>query len=414
MKWCVFIWQWLCRSHVRLRQAYARLHATFPEHEIYVRSKGRVRFLRVTTRFQLRSLALALCLSFLWLGFSGRLMLSQYHVRAERAAISAKARAVEAASQQVEAVADDITHKTRQLEMRQQLMEQAVRQYFGTDMLLPSSQAPKESEKRAALSEPASPEGASEALQSLAHIQAAQNHMVMLEKRQAQNAAAIARMAQSRLAQARSLARRSGVNPDLLLEAPPAMGGPYMPLQWLWSTDKQKNEPIYQMGRALAALDQLERGFLNLPSHRPVQRMILSSGFGFRFDPFTHWPAMHMGQDLIGAEGAPIYAAGAGRVAQAGWSSGYGRLIVIDHGSRIATRYGHLARFLVAPGQRVRAGQIIGLMGSSGRSTGTHLHFELRVQGRAINPVYLLREMPNVFKIQKRTQQRLADAATGS
>ena len=142
--------------------------------------------------------------------------------------------------------------------------------------------------------------------------------------------------------------------------------------------------------------------------------MNLSSGYGLRFDPFTHWPAMHMGQDFTGHSGTPIYASGSGRVAQAGWASGYGRLIMIEHGSGLSTRYGHLSRFNVVKGQQVRAGQVIGFMGSSGRSRGTHLHFELRVQGRAINPVYLLREMPNVLKIQKRTQQRLANATAGA
>lgn len=413
MTWCVFIWQWLSRGHDRWQRAYQRLLAHFPEHEIYVRSKGRVRFLRVTTSFQLRTLTLLLSVSLLWLGLSGRLVVSQYHVRAERAAISAKARAVEAASQQVEAFADDMTRKTRHLEMRQSVMEQAVRQYFGKQAPL-STDMPRESldPKAADLAPSSSPASGADA--SVAHIRAVQKHMALVEKRQEHNARLISQMAAAHMAQARNVARRSGINPDDVSQLPQAMGGPYLPLQWLWSAGKNKPDPILQMGQSLVALDQLERGFLRLPSQPPVRKMMLSSGFGLRFDPFTHWPAMHMGQDFTGKTGTAIYAAGSGRVAQAGWSSGYGRLIVIAHSPHISTRYGHLARFLVRPGQEVRAGQVIGLMGSSGRSTGTHLHFELRVQGRAINPVYLLREMPNVLKIQKRTQQRLADAATGA
>ena len=124
-----------------------------------------------------------------------------------------------------------------------------------------------------------------------------------------------------------------------------------------------------------------------IPSGRPVEKLALTSNFGVRSDPFNHSARMHKGIDIPGPVGTPIHATADGIVNRAGWASGYGNLIQISHGSGMETRYGHMSKLLVPANSFVKRGQIIGLMGSTGRSTGSHLHYEVRVDGAAINPL---------------------------
>jgi len=116
-----------------------------------------------------------------------------------------------------------------------------------------------------------------------------------------------------------------------------------------------------------------------------------------RTDPINGTHRMHDGEDMAGAYGSPIYAPADGTVVYAGWMSGYGRLIEIRHGFGIHTRYGHLSQIRVHVGERVSRGQRIGDMGNSGRSTGTHLHYEVRVDGKPVNPMIFIRAANNVF-----------------
>ena len=127
-----------------------------------------------------------------------------------------------------------------------------------------------------------------------------------------------------------------------------------------------------------------------IPSVHPVETMNFTSNFGIRSDPFQHTARMHAGVDIPGATGTPIYATADGTIAHAERMGGYGNMVEIDHGKGIATRYGHLSRLLVEPGAHVTRGQLIALMGSTGRSTGPHLHYEVRIDGHAVNPVPFL------------------------
>lgn len=120
----------------------------------------------------------------------------------------------------------------------------------------------------------------------------------------------------------------------------------------------------------------------------------LTSGFGWRSDPFRGTSRFHAGVDVAAPTGTPVYAAASGKVLRAEWSSGYGNLVEIDHGFGITTRYGHNNEFVVATGDTVRAGQLIAKMGSTGRSTGPHCHFELRIDGTAHDPMKYLQRLP--------------------
>ena len=113
----------------------------------------------------------------------------------------------------------------------------------------------------------------------------------------------------------------------------------------------------------------------------------LTSGFGIRRHPLFGIASMHNGVDIAAAWGTPVRAAGAGTVVYAGWFGGYGKLVVVDHGGGVATLYGHLSSILVSPGQRVGPGHVVGRVGSTGYSTGPHLHFEIRLNGRPVDPL---------------------------
>lgn len=115
--------------------------------------------------------------------------------------------------------------------------------------------------------------------------------------------------------------------------------------------------------------------------------MTLTSGFGMRSHPISGGVRMHSGIDLAAPAGSPVYATASGTISFANWSGGYGLLVVIDNGGQVQTRFGHLSRIFVAPGQTVAKGQIVGLVGSTGQSTGPHLHYEVRRGGAAVNPL---------------------------
>ena len=148
------------------------------------------------------------------------------------------------------------------------------------------------------------------------------------------------------------------------------------------------------------------------PSPRPTRsatRSTFTSGYGVRSDPFRGRAAMHAGIDLAGPYGTPIYATADGIVGQAEYNrGGYGNLVEINHGQGIQTRYGHLSRYAASAGQRVRRGQLIGYMGSTGRSTGSHLHYEVRIDGRAVNPVPFITQAAAIAQSAGRQRARHA------
>lgn len=136
-----------------------------------------------------------------------------------------------------------------------------------------------------------------------------------------------------------------------------------------------------------------------LPIHRPVKKSRRSSRFGYRTDPFTKKRRMHAGLDFAARTGTPLYATGVGVVKFAGRRGGYGNTIEIYHGNNTFTRYAHLSKINVKKGQRILKGQQIGAVGSTGRSTGPHLHYEIRINKKPINPEKYLNKNREVYKV---------------
>lgn len=170
-----------------------------------------------------------------------------------------------------------------------------------------------------------------------------------------------------------------------LNEAEPATGGPLIA-----TAPAEFSEEISQLDEAMRMLDEVKSIARNLPFANPVPGARITSSFGMRRDPLLGTRAHHSGMDFRARSGAPIRATGAGTVIAAGWNGGYGRMVEIDHGRGIVTRYAHLSRITVKRGQRVEQGAIIGKAGSSGRSTGPHLHYEVRLRGTPTNPLKFL------------------------
>jgi murein DD-endopeptidase MepM/ murein hydrolase activator NlpD len=149
-------------------------------------------------------------------------------------------------------------------------------------------------------------------------------------------------------------------------------------------------QAIFQSWKKLATVNVASSGAISIPSTLPISKFTFSSAYGVRSDPFAGSAAMHAGIDLASPSGTPIYATADGIVDRAEWFGGYGNMVEIEHGKGVATRYGHMSRIAAHPGQRIKRGDLIGYVGSTGRSTGNHLHYEVRIDGRAVNPVPFL------------------------
>ena len=160
-------------------------------------------------------------------------------------------------------------------------------------------------------------------------------------------------------------------------------------------------------------LDVGTRGGIAIPSVQPVQKLLFTSNFGIRSDPFRGTAAMHAGVDIPGPTGTPIYATADGMVSHAARQGGYGNMVEINHGKGIATRYGHLSKILVADGAHVTRGQLIALMGSTGRSTGPHLHYEVRIDGHAVNPIPFLTTADYLLAVQDRAVHAIPVSTDG-
>jgi len=190
--------------------------------------------------------------------------------------------------------------------------------------------------------------------------------------------------------------RRLGLDPRRLQGG---VGGPFEAVETVRAADPN----FKALFNSWTKLDQLEQGTVAIPSTEPVRGTNFTSGFGVRSDPFKGRAAMHAGIDLAGPIGTPIYATADAVVGRSEYNSGgYGNLVELEHGHGIQTRYGHLSRSLVRAGQRVKRGDMIGLMGSTGRSTGSHLHYEVRIDGKAVNPVPFLQSSNYLQSVQQR------------
>lgn len=170
-------------------------------------------------------------------------------------------------------------------------------------------------------------------------------------------------------------------------ETESAVGGPYVPP----ASEDAFDQSLVDLDAALTHLEAVRGEAESLPFRNPAPGRDITSPFGNRKDPFLGRLALHTGVDFRFAPGDKVAATAPGKVVSAGWSGGYGNMVEVDHGNGVSTRYGHMAEILVKVGDTVKAGGVVGLAGSTGRSTGTHLHYEVREDGHPIDPLYFVR-----------------------
>ena len=191
----------------------------------------------------------------------------------------------------------------------------------------------------------------------------------------------------------------SGLPADKLTARPKqggGMGGPFIPMK-LDPKGSPFEAEVARLQDEILAADSLHRVLPYLPLRKPLPLLDLTSSFGVRPDPFLGRMAFHPGLDLREATGTPVRATADGKNDSAGYNGGYGNMVDIDHGNGLVTRYGHMSSLAVNEGQSVKAGTIIGYVGSTGRSTGPHLHYEVRLNDEAVDPMKFLRAGTKLF-----------------
>lgn len=203
--------------------------------------------------------------------------------------------------------------------------------------------------------------------------------------------------AETRAERLRLAFRLAGLNPAAYAPRSAALGGPLVEagdpsaLAAILDVDEPFAVRIRHAADSLSDMRHLSDAAQRVPFNRPTNQARTTSGFGVRFDPFNGRPALHQGQDFAAPLNTPIHATAPGVVSFAGVRSGYGNTVEVDHGRGFKTRYAHLNALAVKTGQSVALGQRVGAMGTTGRSTGVHLHYEVWLNGRAQNPARFLR-----------------------
>jgi murein DD-endopeptidase MepM/ murein hydrolase activator NlpD len=337
----------------------SRFRAAFKPRDVFLHDGRSLRRVRLGTRVQLAATATAASMLG-WCGYAT----AQYAITANSDVAQMQARVAE--------MEQDVAAIRAAADERAELLEQ--RQQFLAAML--SGEAKPEDVAKLLPEQADAP--ATDAAEQVSESYARVDGMQLMLAQQAEAAN------RRRLQRASAAVRKLGIDPNRLIASYDGVGGP------LVEAGADDVDPRFQqLFASWKQLEQLEEGVASIPSALPVpaEMIRLTSDFGTRSDPFRGRAAMHAGLDLAGPVGTPIYATADGVVGHAGVRGAYGNLIEIEHGSGIGTRYGHLSRISVSVGQRVRRGQLIGLMGSTGRSTGSHLHYEVRIDGRAVNPM---------------------------
>ena len=366
-----------------------RLRMWFPDREFFMRSQGQVRFIKITSRFQMIAAAFAGLMLLAWLGTMASVAISHFVSTRERLALLNREAQVASATSRVSTYRKGLDSVASDLAKRQDVIEKLVQAHVGD---LPSDARPGETVS----------DSSGEAAQTVNKVSMAIPEaagLARLEARQLAFVERMTRLADRRAAQATEALRHLGLNPDGMLESisdRSAQGGPLIALT---TSGSGTFDPRFQrLGLSLERMSLLERGLAGVPRYLPASLEYISSGFGYRSDPFTGAGAFHAGLDFRGPIGAPIYAAAKGVVSFAGVKSGYGNCIEIDHGNGLLTRYAHMSAFRAVVGQLVSPGDVIGAIGSTGRSTGPHLHFEVRINGNPVNPRPFLEAIPHVLK----------------
>ena len=355
-----------------------------------MRSEGQVRFIKISSRTQMIAAGAVAAFILIWALSMATMALSSYLSNRDRASLLHREAKVATAESRVNAYRGDLGKVKDDLNRRQDFIEKTVQSHLGD--------LPKDEKAGETVSDSTSEAAATVKKVSLVLPEAAD--LAAIEARQLTFIEGMTRIADRRAAAAEAKLASLGVNPQMAMAAMDdrdAQGGPLILMAT--AADGSIDPRFQRFGVSLARMEALERSVAGLPQVLPASLEYISSGFGFRANPFTGGGGeFHPGLDFKGPYGAPIYAAAPGVVSFVGQRSGYGNCVEIDHGNGLVTRYAHMSGFRTVQGKQVGAGEVIGLIGSTGRSTGPHLHFEVRINDRPVNPRPFLEAAPHVLE----------------
>jgi murein DD-endopeptidase MepM/ murein hydrolase activator NlpD len=356
-----------------------RLNSWFPDREFFMRSRGHVRFVTLTSKMQMLAAGGALAILLAWGGSMAVMGLMQYH----RADLLSREAKVQSAESRVKAYRDNLGKVADDLKRRQDFIEAMA-------PMLPDDVKPDETVSNSSTEAQKTVKKVSELIPEAAGL-------ARLEARQLAFVENLTRYADRRANRDAAALRKLGLDPKaVLVSMRTAQGGPFEKLTT--SSDGSTDPRFERLGLSLARMDALENGLEGVPQVMPADSGEITSGFGYRSDPFTGSGAFHPGLDFRGAFGAPIHAAADGTVSFVGQIRGYGNVVEVSHGNGLLTRYAHMSKTMAKVGQKVAAGDVIGAIGSTGRSTGPHLHFEVRKNGSVVNPRPFLENAPHVLE----------------
>jgi murein DD-endopeptidase MepM/ murein hydrolase activator NlpD len=366
----------------RLARLRRSLHELFPERHLYVRSGGSMRGYVLSSNKQLLA-AGGIAAAALWMGVCTAAMLVN--------ALSATKADREIAQTQAK--------YERWIADRQARLNSAVAQLNaagGNTQQLAAAVEKRHAALAMLLTGMKGAPGAAAALAPAVHLTGLPaspvNRIEMVQLSQDQLLDAADTYAKSRADRLRLAFRLAGLTPSAYLPKGGALGGPLIEskdpraLAAVLDVEPAFAERVQRAATDLSDAESLSQAAEKLPFARPTADREESSSYGVRVDPFTRRPAFHSGLDFPGGRMSPIAATGPGVVSFTGLRSGYGNTVEVDHGGGLKTRYGHLATIAVHVGERVTVGERLGGMGSTGRSTGTHLHYEVWLNGRPMNP----------------------------
>ena len=359
----------------------------FPERHLYLRCNGETRgYVLTTGRQMLMAGAATVFGGWMMVSTGGFALTAISESRAEAEVVRARAAServnadlqarLESAVMRMSATTGSLEETAQMVERRHAALTQVMGMFSG----IPGS------EEVLAPATPLDPDTNSP-IRRIAAVQTDQERLIARAESFADNRAERLRLA----------FRLAGLNPSAYAGAGTALGGPLVEardpraLAAVLDVDEAFAMRIRSAADNLSDMRSLADAAERLPFDRPVGAARTTSGFGVRFDPFNGRPALHQGQDFAAPRNTPILATAPGVVSFAGVRGGYGRTVEIDHGGGFKTRFAHLNSIAVQPGQRVAVGNRIGGMGTTGRSTGVHLHYEVWMNGRPQNPARFMR-----------------------
>ena len=387
----------------------------FPERQLFLRSEGRVSFVKISSRIQI-GLTLSFAVFLSWVGVSSFSYLTRDMVMESKVNQIADLRSdYQKLDEDYNSLDFEVKRRTEKLEERQIYLESLLSGEAPekSEVNSQSQTDPKAFDKKQDTSliiEKLLGVGTAYADEGLVRSSGRQSILHQLrgiDIKQQEYANQLLARSQMQLSNIDSILKHTPVNIERLVNQykgdVSGMGGPYIPEKGFSPLFSENDHSIFQsLQNDQLRLDIATSALDSFPTGEPAAKYYVSSRYGSRIDPFTKRKSSHYGLDMAGWPGTAIQASAEGKVIKAGISGPYGRMVEIDHGNGFHTRYGHMNKLHVKIGDHVKHGQRIGDMGKTGRATSSHLHYEIWFEGKVHDPLPFIKAAKDVREIQGR------------